>query len=101
MSLAELIAKAGDGEIEADDLVKQTGGLWTKAREFAFLQEEFLLRESREEVREEARESREEAVVQPGQFSGIWLSQRVVTIGLFVGAFLSSFIVAWLTLKTQ
>jgi len=50
---AELVEKAVTGEIKADDLVKQTGGLWTKARDFGFLQEQFLLMDSREEARQE------------------------------------------------
>ncbi len=39
LTLAELIENAANGEIEADDLVKQTGGLWTKAREYCFLRD--------------------------------------------------------------
>jgi hypothetical protein len=44
MSLAELIGKAALGEIDPDDLVKKGGGLWTKARDVAFLQQQFHLR---------------------------------------------------------
>ncbi len=51
MSLAtELVGKAFLGEVGADDLVKQTGGLWTKARDFGFLQEQFLPKKPREEA---------------------------------------------------
>ena len=50
LALAELVGKAAVGEINPDDLVKQPGGLWTKARDLSFLQEQFLLRKSREEA---------------------------------------------------
>jgi hypothetical protein len=43
LSLAELVGKAAMGEIEADDLVKLSDGLWTKARGVGFLQQQFLL----------------------------------------------------------
>ena len=33
-SFAELVGKAALGEIAADDLVKQTGGLWTKGARY-------------------------------------------------------------------
>jgi tetratricopeptide (TPR) repeat protein len=39
LMLADLIERAVAGEIETDDLVKQTGGLWTKACEFRFLRD--------------------------------------------------------------
>lgn len=35
-SFAELVGKAALGEIAADDLVKQTGGLWTKGAILTF-----------------------------------------------------------------
>src|SRR5262249_39743318 len=38
-SLGQLIEKTVAGDIDDDDLVKQTGGLWTKAHEFNFLRE--------------------------------------------------------------
>jgi tetratricopeptide (TPR) repeat protein len=46
LSLAELVGKAALGDIEADDLVKQAGGLWTKARDFRFLRQQFLRQDS-------------------------------------------------------
>ena len=49
-SLAELVGKAAIGEIEADDLVKRSGGRWIKARDVDFLQQQFLLTKSREET---------------------------------------------------
>src|SRR5260370_21196077 len=39
LSLAALVEKAVVGDVEADDLVKQTGGLWTKASDFRFLRD--------------------------------------------------------------
>jgi len=48
-SLVELIAKAVAGEIDANDLVKETGGLWTKASNVDSLQQQFLLRMSKGE----------------------------------------------------
>ena len=39
MTLAELVEKAVAGQVEADDLAKQNGGLWTKARDFSFLKQ--------------------------------------------------------------
>src|SRR5258708_5539149 len=39
LSLAALVEKAVAGDIEADDLVKQTGGLWTKASDLRFIQD--------------------------------------------------------------
>ena len=78
LALAELIQRAISGEIEADDLVKKMDGPWTKANEIAFLQREFLLKESRGE-----------AVNQLGRFHGDWVSQRALVVGgcalLFVG----------------
>ena len=44
LSVAEMVEKADAGEIEADDLVKQTGGSWTKARDHDFLQRRFGLK---------------------------------------------------------
>jgi ribosomal protein S27E len=49
-AVAELVGKAALGEIEADDLVKRTGGLWAKARELAFLQQQFRPKASRRET---------------------------------------------------
>ena len=49
LSLAELIGKAAVREIEANDLVKKTGGLWQKAGDIDFLQQQFLLKQSRSE----------------------------------------------------
>lgn len=43
MSRAELREKVVTGEIHADDLVKMTGGLWAKASDLGFLQEQFRL----------------------------------------------------------
>jgi hypothetical protein len=48
-----LVGKAAIREIEADDLVKQTGGLWMKARNYEFLHQQFSLKSSREEVRQD------------------------------------------------
>jgi hypothetical protein len=50
LSLAELVGMAALGEIAADDLVKKTGGLWTKARDFGFLQQQFVPKQCREEA---------------------------------------------------
>src|ERR1051325_6285862 len=87
-SLVEMIERAAAGEIAADDLVKQTGCLWAKAREFPFLQREFLLRESREKT-----------IAKLGQFQGIWLSKKALVIGASVVVFLLGFTVVWLILN--
>jgi hypothetical protein len=50
LSLAELVGKAALGEIDGDDLVKKADGLWTKARDFGFLQQQFLLKGSGKEA---------------------------------------------------
>ena len=70
LSLGALVEKAATGEIEADDLVKKTGGMWTKARDVGPLHQEFLLKETTER-----------ALNQLGQFHGIWLSQKALVIG--------------------
>jgi GYF domain 2 len=49
LSLAGLVGKAALGEIEADDLVRLTGGKWVKARDVDLLQQQFYLKRSREE----------------------------------------------------
>jgi hypothetical protein len=48
LSLAELVGKAALREIDPDDLVKTTCGLWTKAREMALLRQQFVFNPSRE-----------------------------------------------------
>jgi len=50
LSLAELVKRAGAKEIGDDDLVKQTGSLWTEARNFGFLRQQFLLNDSVDEA---------------------------------------------------
>jgi tetratricopeptide (TPR) repeat protein len=44
LSLVELAEKVVAGEIDADDLVKETGGLWTKVRDVGLLRQDFLSR---------------------------------------------------------
>jgi len=79
---------AAAGEIEADDLVKQTEGLWTKARDFDFLQQKFLLKNSREKANREA-------IDKLGRFKGIWLSKKTLQIGGGVLLALGGFAVVW------
>jgi hypothetical protein len=50
IELPELIEKAAYGEIEADDLVRQTDGPWSKARDLLYLQGAFTQRHTREPV---------------------------------------------------
>lgn len=52
LSLTELAERAVAGEISADDLVKQAGGLWTSARDCGILQPHFLMHGSTEQQRE-------------------------------------------------
>jgi tetratricopeptide (TPR) repeat protein len=54
LSLAELVGKAAIGQINGDDLVKQADGLWTKARDLGFLQQQFILKHSTEEAKQAA-----------------------------------------------
>src|SRR5260370_18694216 len=68
--LAELVEKAAGGEIGAGDLVKQTGGIWAKARDAGPLQEAFRLRKTKQET-----------LNRLGRFHGIWLSKRSLFIG--------------------
>lgn len=85
MSLAELVEKAVAGEIEADDLVKKTGGLWTKASDFDFLRQQFLLRDSRQE-----------ALDKLDRFHGIWLSEKALVIGsLVLLVLVGCFVTVW------
>jgi tetratricopeptide (TPR) repeat protein len=73
VSLAELVEMAANGEIGADDLVKNHGGLWTKASEFGWLHQQFALRDSREEARRQA-------IIRRDRFHGIWLSKDNLAI---------------------
>jgi hypothetical protein len=50
ISPPELIEKAAFGEIEADDLVRQTDGPWSKARDVLYLQGAFTQRHTPEAV---------------------------------------------------
>jgi tetratricopeptide (TPR) repeat protein len=93
MSLAGLTEKAGAGEIQADDLIKQTGGLWTKAQDFGFLQQQFLLKASR------AR-----AIANLARFSGIWLSKKTLITAACLACVLVALgasIVVWSNLKAS
>ncbi len=79
LSLAALVEKAVVGDVEADDLVKQTGGLWTKASDFRFLRDArtdgdrqrrqpFPVKDYREEARQRTPEKasqRTKAMVSP------------------------------------
>ena len=47
-SLGELVEKVVVGKIDGDDLVKQGGGLWTRAREVEGLKQEFLIEEAKQ-----------------------------------------------------
>jgi tetratricopeptide (TPR) repeat protein len=82
-TLDVLVEKAATGEIAANDLVKQAGGLWTKASDFEFLQEQFGLRASRQEALERL-----------GRFHGIWISRNALVMSGCVVLFLVSFAVA-------
>src|ERR1700683_1878889 len=75
-SFDELIGKAASGEIGAGDLAKQTGGLWTQASEFGFLQEQFRVRVSRQE-----------ALDTLSRFQGLWLSKRALLVSACILAF--------------
>jgi hypothetical protein len=87
-SLAELIEKALVGKIGADDLVKQSGGLWAMARTFGFLRREFDIHASRALALEKL-----------GQFNGLWLSKKALAIGGCLLLFLATSAVAWAFMK--
>ena len=82
-SLAELVEKAIAEEFGADDLIKQTGGLWTKARDSDFL-EQFLNKDRK-------RSANQAAHNKPERFQGIWLSKKMLVIGGCVMLFLVGF----------
>jgi len=73
-SLAELVGKAVLGEIQAKDLVKSNGGLWTKANEFDILKHQFTQEKSNDEL--------SQAPDKPsgqGGAEGFWASDRNLT----------------------
>jgi tetratricopeptide (TPR) repeat protein len=61
------------GKVKADDLVRQTGGLWTKACEVDFLGHEFRLMESREAP-----------AIRPDGFRVTWYSSQGLVIASVV-----------------
>jgi hypothetical protein len=69
-SLGELVEQAVIGRIGPDDLVKQTGGLWTKARDVGPLQEQFRLTQTKQETLDRI-----------GRFHGIWISKKNLVAG--------------------
>ncbi len=89
MSLTELVGKAFLGEVGADDLVKQTGGLWTKARDFGFLQEQFLPKKPREEASPAATDK----LSRPVGIDGIWLSPETKAFVIGGGSVLVALVV--------
>ena len=83
-SLGELAEQAVAGKIDADDLVKQTGGLWMKARELPALQEQFHLKQVKQETLDKL-----------GQFHGIWVSQKSLKVGCAIAVGLLFVVVVW------
>jgi tetratricopeptide (TPR) repeat protein len=69
-SLGELVEQAVIGRIGPDDLVKQTAGLWTKARDVGPLQEQFRLTQTKQETLDRI-----------GRFHGIWISKKNLVAG--------------------
>jgi tetratricopeptide (TPR) repeat protein len=84
LTLAELVEKAAAREIEPDDLVKQTGGLWTPARDIGLLQQQFLLKESKNKATGGA--SDEGGIVKPlhGLLFVLAALAAVWVVGMFV-----------------
>jgi tetratricopeptide (TPR) repeat protein len=82
LSLAALGDKAVAGEIDANDLVKQTGGLWTKARDFGFLQQQCLIKHPGEE-------EKPNSLLEAAKFGA------ALVIGVCVVLALVMFVIAW------
>jgi tetratricopeptide (TPR) repeat protein len=71
LSLIEVVTKAVVGEIAADDLVRQANGMWAKARDYNFLQQQFLLNIA-------GKEGCQRTIDKPAHFHGVgkWVSLK-------------------------
>jgi hypothetical protein len=83
-----VIARAIAGEIEAEDLVRQTGGPWTKAKDVRFLQAWFLANRPKETPRQGALE-------RLTGLDGVWIPKPALIVVGCVLLVVVGFAVAW------
>jgi GYF domain 2 len=84
LSLGEIVEGALIGKIKADDLVKQKGGLWTKAGDVSFLRDQLP-----------SKLVGEDAGTRLDRFNGIWFSKKSLICGGCVALVFVTLVIYW------